>query len=120
MNHSYLVCFAIIFIAAGVLFFMNFLYERKVKMKMKKYLLNCSNIEKEVLKSFLQNKNKEFPLTKNSSITLNLVKLNILRKIKDDNTNPLHSFYAINIEIFNLVNKDKTLREIYLFTDHHL
>jgi hypothetical protein len=98
---------------------MNFLYERKVKMKIKKYLFNCSDIEKEVLKSFLQNKKKEFPLTKNSSITFNLVKLNILRKIKDDNTNPLHSFYTINIEIFNLVNKDKILREMYLISDNY-
>ncbi|MBY7576741.1 super-infection exclusion protein B, partial [Candidatus Phytoplasma sp. Tabriz.2] len=68
----------IVFICLLVIFIMNYFYRKNVKNKIINYLLSCSNLEQEILKSFLQNPHKTFHLTKDAKITKNLLQLNII------------------------------------------
>ena len=88
------------------------------KKKQGNYIKNCllkfSVLEKEILKTILQSKVKNFPLTKNSPITKKFSDLRILFKLKDSSENNLHSIYYLNKDIFNLIARDSELKNIYL------
>ncbi|MFR0368064.1 super-infection exclusion protein B [Candidatus Phytoplasma palmae] len=94
---------------------MNIIYQIHHNAKIKKCLLNFDILEREVLKTILLNKEQTFPLTKNSPVTKKFFKLNILFKVKEnDEKNPLNSVFKLNLLIFELIRKDKTLKQIYL------
>ncbi|MDO8168245.1 hypothetical protein [Candidatus Phytoplasma melaleucae] len=107
--------FIVITLLVAIIFvLMNVMYQVNYNHKIEKYLLNCEILEKEVLKTIFHNKDKSFPLTKNSNITKKFLDLNILSKLKDDEKNSLHAIYKLNMKIFYLVNKKPRLKEVYL------
>ncbi len=96
----------IVFICLLVVFIMNYFYSKKFKNKIINYLLFCSHLEQEILKSFLQNPNKTFPLTKDANITKNLLQLNIIF-LKDIIADAKYNNYVFNPLIKKLFTKIK-------------
>ncbi|WP_341266533.1 hypothetical protein [Candidatus Phytoplasma fraxini] len=104
----------IICVVLFIIFIMNKCYDSREKNKIKIYLLNCSKLERQVLKSiFTDNKDKEFFLTKNNSITNNIINFNIAFEIKE-NSNNMQLSCVLNLEILNLIQKDLNLKKMYL------
>lgn len=111
---SICIIFFIIFIIS-ILMIMNIFYEFNEKNKIKKYLLKCGQLEKNLLKSILtENKTKEFTLTKDHAITKKFINLNIVLKIKDNEVNKNQFICRLNIKVFNLILNDFYLKKIYL------
>ncbi|MDV3167036.1 MAG: hypothetical protein Q8784_01215 [Vigna little leaf phytoplasma] len=106
----------LIFIILTFLFFMleHLFYKRKQNSKIIEFLLKCNTLEQEVLKTILKNKEKEFPLTKDSVVTQKFVNFNILSKLRDDPKNPLHGIYLLNSKVFDLIHNNIKLKQIYL------
>lgn len=108
--------FIIFLIAFSILmFFLEYFFDNKYQnYKIKRFLLKCNDLEKEVLKTIFQKKLQEFPLTTNSPITKQFVNLKILFKSKDDPKNALHSIYLLNIKVLYLISNSPQLKAIYL------
>ncbi|GFZ75228.1 hypothetical protein HPP_1860 [Hydrangea phyllody phytoplasma] len=102
----------IVFICLLVIFIMNYFYRKNVKNKIINYLLSCSNLEQEILKSFLQNPHKTFPLTKDANITKNLLQLNIIF-LKEIVSGAKYNNYVFNPLIKKIIHKNKDLKKIY-------
>ncbi|MGA0448149.1 MAG: hypothetical protein ACLTFB_02170 [Candidatus Phytoplasma pyri] len=87
--------------------------------KLKKYLLTCSSLEKEILKTFCKEPNKVHKLDDNHKITYILSNLFIVIKYNnnndDDNINlkSKQSFYYINPKVYKLIKKYQEFKKIY-------
>ncbi|KND62633.1 super-infection exclusion protein B [Candidatus Phytoplasma phoenicium] len=98
-----------------LIFCAEYFFDNKYRnYKITKFLLNCDDLEKEVLKTIFKNKLQELPLTKNSPITKKFVNLKILFKAKDDPKNTLHSIYFLNSKVLRLVSQSPQLKTLYL------
>ncbi|WP_323847747.1 MAG: hypothetical protein Q2306_00160 [Phytoplasma sp.] len=103
-----------IFMVLLIFFLMNKFSDICAKSKIKIYLLNCEELEKQVLKSiFTDNSNKEFLLTKHNPITDNIMNLNIAIEVKENSNNTQFSC-ILNLEILDLIKNDLDLKQMYL------
>ncbi|WP_349402124.1 hypothetical protein [Candidatus Phytoplasma solani] len=92
---------------------MNYFYQKNVKTKIKNYLIVCGELEKEILKSFVKEKEKPFFLTKDANITKNLLNLNIIF-IKKVIFNQKYNSYVLNPLVRKIINKNNVLKKNYL------
>lgn len=77
MNYLQLILI-IVLTAVFIYFIMEFFYQKKNQTKIQNYLITCGDLEKEILKSFIKDKDKSFFLTKEAKITKDLLNLNII------------------------------------------
>ncbi|MBS2126294.1 hypothetical protein J8J04_01080 ['Fragaria x ananassa' phyllody phytoplasma] len=103
----------IILLTVVIFLIMNYSYQNKTKDKIKKYLLSCESLEQEVLKSFLQESQKDFLLTKDAAITKKLLKLKII-EIKTTIVNHKCNSYILNPLVKKVIKDNRRLTKMYL------
>ncbi|WP_334330975.1 hypothetical protein [Candidatus Phytoplasma prunorum] len=114
---SFLILF---FLVILIIILMDFCDKKIWFYKLKKYLLTCSSLEKEILKTLCKEPNIIHKLNDNHKITHILSNLFIVIKYNNNNDDDKNinnkskqSFYYINPKVYKLIKKYREFKKIY-------